>query len=106
MKNLLHERYEIKEVLGQGGFATTYLALDTATQRECAIKCLSFRKIEEWKTCELFEREARVLKNLDHPNIPHYLDFFTVDTEQDIALYLMQEYAAGQSLTELVLAGR
>ena len=63
---ILNNRYEIKEILGRGGFATTYLAVDTEIQQKCAIKCLSFRKIEEWKTLELFEREARILKNLDH----------------------------------------
>ena len=78
---LLNNRYEIKEVLGHGGFATTYLALDTETQEKCAIKCLSFRKIKEWKTWELFEREAKILKALDHPQIPSYLDFFTLETE-------------------------
>ena len=50
---LLNQRYEIKEILGRGGFATTYLAVDTETQQKCAIKCLSFRKIEEWKTLDM-----------------------------------------------------
>ena len=99
---LLNERYEIKEILGRGGFATTYLAVDTETQQKCAIKCLSFRKIEEWKTWELFEREARILKNLDHPQIPDYIDFFTIETEQDVEIYLVQEYVEGQSLFQLV----
>jgi hypothetical protein len=106
MKNLLHERYEIKEVLGQGGFATTYLAFDTETQHECALKCLSFRKIEEWKTWELFEREAEILKNLNHPQIPKYLDFFAVETEQDVQLYLVQEYVEGKSLAQIIQEGR
>jgi len=103
---LLNERYEIKEILGRGGFATTYLAVDTETQQKCAIKCLSFRKIEEWKTLELFEREARVLKNLDHPQIPNYIDFFTIETEHDVELYLVQEYVEGKSLMQLVREGK
>ena len=78
---LLNERYEIKEILGCGGFATTYLAVDKETQQQCAIKCLSFRKIEEWKTWELFEREAKILKELDHPQIPKYIDFFSMDLD-------------------------
>ena len=103
---LLNERYEIKETLGQGGFATTYLAVDTETQQQCAIKCLSFRKIEEWKTLELFERETRVLKNLDHPQIPDYIDFFTIETEHDVELYLVQEFVEGKNLAQLVLEGK
>jgi len=103
---LLNDRYEIKETLGRGGFATTYLAIDTETQQKCAIKCLSFRKIEEWKTLELFEREAKILKNLDHPRIPDYIDFFTIETEQDVEIYLVQEYVEGTSLAQFVREGK
>ena len=103
---LLHNRYEIQEILGRGGFAVTYRAIDTETGEECAIKCLSFRKIEEWKTWELFEREARILKNLNHPKIPRYIDFFTQETGQDAELYLVQAYVAGKSLAQLVPEGR
>lgn len=103
---LLNERYEIKEILGRGGFATTYLAVDTETQQKCAIKCLLFRKIEEWKTWELFEREAKILKGLDHPQIPKYIDFFSIETEEDIELYLVQEYVEGKSLAQLVREGK
>ena len=58
----LHQRYEIHAVLGRGISTTTYRAIDTETGQECSIKCLSFRKMTEWKTWELFEREARVFK--------------------------------------------
>ncbi len=104
--HLLNDRYEIKEILGRGGFATTYLAIDTETEQQCAVKCLSFRKIEEWKTWELFEREAKILKNLNHPRIPAYIDFFTIETEQDVEIYLVQEYVEGKSLAQLVQEGK
>lgn len=103
---ILNNRYEIQEALGHGGLSTTYRAIDRQTQQECAIKCLSFRKIKEWKTWELFEREARVLKNLHHPKIPRYLDFFMVETDTDVELYLVQEYLGGKSLALLVQEGR
>ncbi|MCP4401378.1 MAG: serine/threonine protein kinase [bacterium] len=103
---LLKQRYEIKEILGRGGFATTSLALDTQNGQLCAIKCLSFRKLEDWKTWELFEREAKILKHLDHPQIPAYLDFFTQESEQDVEIYLVQEYIEGKSLAQLVQEGK
>ncbi len=53
--------------LGEGGFAVTYLATDRSTGRICVIKELSWAKIDDWKFIELFEREARVLANLNHP---------------------------------------
>lgn len=99
---LLKQRYEIKEILGQGGVTTTYLALDLTTNRQCVIKCLSFRKIEEWKTYDLFERETKILKNLEHPQIPDYIDFFTIETEHDVEHYLVQEYVEGRTLKQLV----
>ena len=103
---LLNQRYEIKEILGRGGFAITYFALDTKTDQQCAIKCLSFRKIEDWKTWELFEREANILKHLEHPQIPDYLDFFSIESEQDVEIYLVQEYVEGKSLGQFVREGK
>ena len=105
-KELLKQRYEIREILGQGGFATTSLAMDTQSGRLCAVKCLSFRKLEDWKRWELFEREAKILKHLDHPQIPDYLDFFTIESERDVELYLVQEYVEGKSLARLVREGK
>lgn len=102
----LHNRYNTLEILGRGGFAVTYLALDTETGQQCAIKCLSLRNIASWKTWELFEREVQILKSLDHPGIPAYIDCFKRETEQDIELYLAQEYAPGKNLAQLVQEGK
>lgn len=43
-----------------------------------------------WKELDLFEREARILKALKHPNIPAYVDSFEVDSEKDRNYYLVQ----------------
>lgn len=102
----LHQRYEIHAVLGRGTSTTTYRAIDTETGQECSIKCLSFRKMTEWKTWELFEREAHILKNLAHPKIPRYLDFFIEETAQDVELFLVQEYVNGKSLAQLAQEGK
>lgn len=99
---LLQHRYKLLEILGRGAFAATYLALDTETEQHCAIKCLSLRQIDDWKTWELFEREVQILKALNHPGIPAYIDFFKQETEEDTELYLVQEYVAGKSLAQLV----
>src|SRR5881275_426631 len=63
-------RYRIVSVLGSGGIGTTYEAEELATGRRVAVKELSLRNMREWKTLDLFERESRVLANLDHPCIP------------------------------------
>ncbi|RMH68991.1 MAG: serine/threonine protein kinase [Gemmatimonadetes bacterium] len=103
---ILQERYVIQTVLGRGGFATTYLAEDTRSGHSVAIKCLSFEHIDEWKTWELAEREAKVLKHLHHPQIPDYIDFFTREHSDQLEVYLVQEFVEGKNLAQWVKEGR
>jgi Serine/threonine protein kinase len=102
---VIGDHYEIIMPLGQGGSATTYAVNDLWQKQKVAIKVLSLRSISEWKTLELFEREAKTLKNLNHPQIPNYLDYFTIDTEEDRRFYLVQELAEGESLEQAVRYG-
>ena len=81
---LIQARYTILDVLGQGGSGLTYRAEDTVTGRSVALKELSLKGLSDWKKLELFEREALVLKSLDHPAIPQYIDYFQVDTADKI----------------------
>ncbi|HEY9847914.1 MAG TPA: serine/threonine-protein kinase [Leptolyngbyaceae cyanobacterium] len=103
--DILAERYQIFDVLGQGGIGVTYQAVDLQNDRQVAIKKLSLQQISDWKVLELFEREARILSQLNHPGIPQYLDYFQVDTPDDRKFYLVQELAAGESLAALVEKG-
>ena len=63
-----------------------------------ALKALSLRGSRDWKAIELFEREARVLSQLQHPSIPNYIDYFEVDTDTDRLFYIAQNLAPGASL--------
>ena len=101
----IQERYEIVHTIGQGGGGTTYEAKDLHRDRSVAIKSLSLKQIQDWKTLELLEREANVLAELDHPSIPQYLDHFTIDTAEDYSFYLVQELAPGKSIATLVENG-
>lgn len=112
MELLLHQsgeqvaqRYEILDVLGQGGSGITYRAKDQLTNQHVALKVLTLRQAENWKKIELFEREARILSQLDHPAIPQYLDYFQVDLPEDRQFYLVQKLAEGTSLADLVHDG-
>jgi serine/threonine protein kinase len=98
------QRYRIVDILGQGGSGTTYQAQDRRGQR-VALKALSLHRMTDWKMMELFEREARVLAQLNHPAIPRYLEYFHVDTPQDRSFYIAQQLAPGQSLAVLVQKG-
>ncbi|MEG4045579.1 serine/threonine-protein kinase [Microcoleus sp. Pol17_C1] len=54
---------------------------------------------------ELFEREAKTLSGLNHPGIPHYIDYFQVDTSQDRCFYIAQQFAPGKSLAQWIENG-
>ncbi|MEA5418486.1 serine/threonine-protein kinase [Spirulina sp. CCNP1310] len=98
-------RYQIRDILGQGGMATTYRAWDQQTQQWVAIKVISLKGSRNWKTVEQFEREVNVLKHIDHPAIPNYLDYFERDTPTDRRFYLVQELVEGSSLADLIAQG-
>lgn len=103
--DIIAQRYRIVAPLGQGAFGTTYEAEDLTNYQRVAIKALSLSQLTDWKSLDLFEREARVLANLDHPAIPKYLDYFHEDTAQDHQFYLVQELVVGESLAALVKKG-
>ncbi|MFQ4136622.1 serine/threonine protein kinase [Nodosilinea sp. PGN35] len=98
-------RYRILRPLGQGSSGTTYAAEVLATGQTIALKELSLRGLQDWKKIELFEREARILKTLNHPAIPQYIDFFHVDTADNRWFYLAQDLAVGTSLADWVEGG-
>lgn len=102
---LIQSRYRILDVLGQGGSGITYRAEDAFTGRKVALKELSLKGLSDWKKLELFEREARVLAELNHPAIPQYVDYFQVDTADNRLFYIAQEIAEGTSLADLVTSG-
>ena len=102
---IIQSRYRIASVLGQGGIGITYAAFDAQTGDLVALKALSFRRMNEWKVLELFEREAKVLAQLDHPAIPRYLDYFQIDTDHDRDFYIVQQLVEGKSLAQAIADG-
>ncbi|MFB2979310.1 ankyrin repeat domain-containing protein [Microseira sp. BLCC-F43] len=104
-QDIIAQRYRIIDTLGQGGSGTTYHAEDLQTGQRVALKALSLHRMNDWKMIELFEREAKVLAQLNHPAIPRYLEYFHVDTPSDRSFYIAQQLAEGKSLAALVQAG-
>lgn len=102
---IVQSRYRITGILGQGGVGITYAAVDEKTGDAVALKALSFRRMNDWKVLELFEREAKVLAQLDHPAIPKYLDYFQIDSDRDRDFYIVQALVEGQSLAQAIANG-
>ncbi|MEM9273715.1 MAG: serine/threonine-protein kinase [Cyanobacteria bacterium P01_F01_bin.143] len=103
--NIIQERYSIINQLGEGGSGITYAAQDLTKGTTVAIKVLSLNQLEDWKKIELFEREAKILRQLEHPSIPEYLDYFQLETEENSSFYIIQQLAPGKSIASLINAG-
>ncbi|MBF2060498.1 serine/threonine protein kinase [Fischerella thermalis] len=99
---VLQNRYKIIQILGQGGFGRTYLAEDQRRFNEfCAIKELIPNTVDPvaWqKAQELFLREATILYQIQHPQVPQFRERF----EQDQRLFLVQDYVAGKTYRSLL----
>ena len=101
--SLINDRYEIIRPLGRGGLGQTYLARDTWQKADCALKefapgpSISANNLA--KAQQLFHREAKVLRQLNHPQIPAYLDSFTWKsaTDEQSRLFLVQQYIDGNT---------
>ncbi len=102
-QQVLQDRYLILEVLDQGSLSQTYLALDQQQQVDVIVKELHLHQLDNWKTHELFEREARVLQNIQHDGIPRWIDFF--GDELGGRLFLVIEKINGQTWLEKIERG-
>jgi serine/threonine protein kinase len=107
---LFQERYQLQHKLGRSPQGRqTWLAVDSATNppERVVLKLLVFSEMK-WHELKLFEREAQVLKNLAHPRIPKYRDYFFVDSSSQAQLCwwgLVQDYVPGRSLQDLLDLG-
>jgi serine/threonine-protein kinase len=101
-KPLLGGRYRVLRQLGQGGFGNTYLVEDVNRFQElCVVKEFNPQvrdKIALDKAQKLFEREANILYQLNHPQIPKFRELL----RQGDRLFLVQDYTEGPSYHELL----
>lgn len=88
--------YKIESEIGRGGMGVVYLATDTRLDRAVAIKALPPELASDPVRLERFEREAKTLASLSHPNLAgiHGVE------EQDGARYLVLEYVDGETLAD------
>ena len=79
-EQVLHDRYQLKQKQGKNAGRQTWLAYDlhTTPAESVIVKLLAFGGEVQWDDLKLFEREAQVLKQLDHPRIPKYRDYFHI----------------------------
>jgi len=95
-------RYEIKSELGRGGMATVYRGYDPRFEREVAVKVLPPELLHADPQFRLrFEREAKIIAQLEHPSIVPVYDV----GEEDDQPYFVMRYMNGGSLSERIKSG-
>ena len=93
---ILNKRYRIAKQIGKGGFGAVYRAWDLNLNKSCALKENLETSPEAQKQ---FFREAEILANIKHPNLPRVTDYFTI---QDQGQYLVMDYIEGNNLETLI----
>ena len=96
---LLH--YRLAEKIGEGGMGVVWKALDTTLDREVAIKLLPEELADNADRLSRFEREAKILAALNHPNIS---GVFGLHHDQGLH-FLAMEYVPGEDLAERLTRG-
>ncbi len=95
---VISERYEILKSIGEGGMANVYLAHDKILDRDVAVKVLRGDLENDEKFIRRFQREAKSVSDLTHPNIVEVYDV----GEEDHQHYIVMEYIDGKTLKQLV----
>ena len=98
---IVKERYEILEILGEGGMAFVYKARDMQLERFVAIKTLKPNYVNQETFVDRFKREAKTAANLNHPNIVQIFDW-GIEEEP----YFVMEYIEGNTLTSIIAKNR
>ena len=109
-KEVLKERYLIKQPIGKGGMGAIWMAADNRLEgRVCAIKAIvrdpnATAEAQEQARAQ-FHREASVLARLDHPNLPKVSDFFTHDETDILVMDFVDGDDLGQTISAAIMEG-
>ena len=97
-KNMIANRYEVIQHIGQGGMADVFLAIDTILNRHVAVKILRADLSGDAVSILRFEREAQAATALAHPNIVEVYDVGDYKGHH----YIVMEYVPGKTLKQII----
>ncbi|MFP4497515.1 MAG: serine/threonine protein kinase [Vulcanimicrobiota bacterium] len=101
--DIVKDRYKVLRVLGQGGMSTVYLVEDQVLENQWAMKETLdvFPDKDKSEILDQFKKEAKILANLSHSNLPRVIDYF----EENQVHYLVEEFIEGKSSEEILNQG-
>ena len=99
---VLDEKYQLEQLLGQGGMGAVYLATHLGTERYVALKLISPQFMRNEEFVERFKREARAAGRLRHPNVVDVTDFGFARVKEGRVAYLVMEYLDGCTLGDVL----
>ncbi|HUG39983.1 MAG TPA: protein kinase [Longimicrobiales bacterium] len=91
-------KYDVIRILGYGGMAAVYLAIETRLERKVAIKVMSPGLMIDPHLVERFQQEARTMAHLNHRNI---VSIFEIDQKDELHYFAMT-YVAGRTLSQVM----
>ncbi|MFF2081901.1 protein kinase [Kitasatospora sp. NPDC058162] len=103
---VLDDRYELREKLGEGGFGVVWRAEDTRVRRPVAVKVIRHDDGDQAKAALRFAREASAAGNLSHPHIVTVHDLGHSESDEQQVTYLVMELLTGRTLTQVIREGR
>ena len=98
-------KYRYERILGEGTNGKTYLATDLFTGKQVAIKALKLVQSENFKSFELFKREAETLSSIQVPGVPQFYQSILSEKLGE-ACYIVQEYIDAPSIQNYLNEGR
>ena len=106
LEEILEDRFRILSAIGSGAQSNVYLARDISNDAVVVLKQMRITALNTWQSYDAFQREARVLAEIDHPNVPTIIDSFTSEDAGETTFILVQSYLAGDNLEEILKSGR
>jgi len=103
---ILDGKYQIEQLLGQGGMGAVYRATHLGTKRTVAVKVIHPQLSAHREFIARFQREAEAAGRLRHPNVVDVTDFGFAQTQRGRVAYLVMEYLDGCTLAEIIAEER
>jgi len=100
---LSNGRYQVRRLLGEGGFGRVYLAYDSELQRDVAIKVPRIDRLDSRERIDAYMNEARVAARLSHPSIAAVFDVGRTETGD---CFVVSQFIDGMDLAETIRRDR